>query len=545
MQPEQQFGQGGLNRFVDATALVDDIGLDAEEVAWRKEFVGFDETDERRLADLEPLLREHRDTIADDFYDNLLQYDQTRAVIERSPKGIESLKQTQRAYLVSLATGEYDQDYFVNRARIGKLHEILDMPLKHYVGQYGVYYDLILSEVDDRVQGQVVDAIEQWAEERDDDVGGGLGKLVGALSFGEDADDGLDESFEATVREAIHDGMQDVLALLRIINLDLQVATDTYVDSYSQRLEDAIERRERLAHEVESEVQGPVEELHEASSAVSESAQAISDLTGRQAAQLQSTAGELDEVSAAAEEVASVADEVRTESERTETLAADGAEAADGALDALAGIEAAAERVEDAAAALEARTDDIDEVVDRIDGLAERTSVLATNANIEATRADATSDTLSVIATEVKSFAEQAQDDLDEIEEAVEGVREATTETVETMDETAEKVEEGTDQVRETVAHLDSIHESAQTTAAGMDDVAAAADQQAESVETLATAVEQVAGAADRVAGEAESVAAASEEQTANVASVAQAVRRLTEDEETDESPVYEQFVSQ
>ncbi|WP_435362822.1 protoglobin domain-containing protein [Haloarchaeobius sp. DYHT-AS-18] len=542
MQPEQEFGQGGLNRFVDAATLVEDIGLDAEEVRWRKEFIGFDGEDERRLADLEPLLREHQDAIADDFYENLLQYDQTRAVIERSPKGVEMLKQTQRAYLVSLATGEYDQQYFANRARIGKLHEILDMPLKHYVGQYGVYYDLILSEVDDRVQGQVVDAIEQWAEERDDDAGGGLGKLVGALGFGDEAADGLDESFEATVREAIHDGMQDVLALLRIINLDLQVATDTYVDSYSQRLERAIERREQLAHEVELEVQSPVEELHEASSAVSKSAQAISDLTGTQAAQIQATAGELDEVSAAAEEVASVADEVRTESERTEALAADGADAADGALDSLAAIEEAAAQVEAAASTLEARTDDIDQVVDRIDSLAERTAVLATNANIEATRADATSDTLSVIATEVKSFAEKAQADLDEIEEAVEGVREATTETVETVDETAEQVEAGTDQVRETVTHLDEIHESARATAAGMDDVAAAADQQAESVETLATSVEQVASAADRVASEAESVAAASEEQTANVASVEMAVHRLTESEGTEETPVYEQF---
>ena len=53
MDPSKEFGRGGLNQFVDAASLTDQIGLDDEEIAWRKEFVGFDEVDEARLADLE------------------------------------------------------------------------------------------------------------------------------------------------------------------------------------------------------------------------------------------------------------------------------------------------------------------------------------------------------------------------------------------------------------------------------------------------------------------------------------------------------------
>ncbi|TKX83688.1 methyl-accepting chemotaxis protein, partial [Halorubrum sp. SS5] len=44
------FGQGGLNEGLDASELVDEIGLDADEIAWRKQFVGFDAEDERRLS---------------------------------------------------------------------------------------------------------------------------------------------------------------------------------------------------------------------------------------------------------------------------------------------------------------------------------------------------------------------------------------------------------------------------------------------------------------------------------------------------------------
>ena len=546
MKPEQTFGKGGLNGFLDVDELVDRVGLDEDEVEWRKHFIGFDEDDEERLSDLEPLLRENRQEISDDFYENVLQYEGTRKVINRSPKGVEALKETQQAYLVSLATGDYDLSYFENRTRIGKLHEMLDMPLKHYVGQYGVYYDLLLSRMNERVQNQVVDAIEEWAAEREAERDeGGLGRFVGALGLGGDdeTDDSLEESFEAAVRDAIDDGMMDILSLLRIINLDMQIATETYVDSYAKRLEESVERRKRLASEVETDVQAPLSELHESGEVVAKRAEAISNHTESQAAGVTRAARELDEVSAAVEEVASVADEVSDESDRTEQLAAEGVEAADDALAELEEIEDATDRVSDAVDALAERTEEIDEVVDRLDDLAERTTVLAANAKIESSRGGGgDGDTMGVIANEVRSFAEQTKSDLAEIESAVEAVREDASATVATTEETVTRVDAGTDRVRETVHSLESIHEAAQKTSTGMEDVAAAADQQARGVEATAETLADLSQSADKVASAAESVAAASQEQTASLREVRDSVARLTDDEQEMEPPVYEQI---
>ncbi|QCS41143.1 globin-coupled sensor protein [Natrinema versiforme] len=546
MQPQETFGRGGLNGFLDVEELVDRIGLDEDEIAWRKEFIGFGEDDEQRLSALEPLVQANAEAIADDFYENVLHYEQTRAIVDRSPKDVDALKRTQQAYLVSLASGEYDREFFENRARIGKLHEILDMPLKQYVGQYGVYYDLILSRLNERVQKQVIDAVEEWAAEREAEDDGGLGRVVGALGLGggtDAADDGLEDSFETAVRDAIDDGMMDVLSLLRIINLDMQVATDTYVDSYAQRLEESIERRKRLAQEVENDVQEPIAELHESSEAVARRAESISEHTESQAAGITRAAGELNDVSAAVEEVASVADEVSEESDRTERLAAEGVDAADGALDELEAIEDATDRVADAADALAERTDEIDEIVDRLDDLAERTTVLATNAKIESTRSDADGgETMGVIASEVRSFAEQTKSDLAEIEAAVEAVREDAAATVETTEETVARVDAGTNRVRETVDSLEAIHESARETASGMEDVAAAADQQARGVEVTARTLDDLSESADTVASAAESVAAASQQQTASLREVRESVARLTDDDAEDTVPVYERL---
>ncbi|AXR80204.1 globin-coupled sensor protein [Natrarchaeobaculum sulfurireducens] len=531
MDPEETFGRGKLNERIDPERLVDRIALDEAEVSWRKTFIGFDEEDERRLSDLEPVLRENQERIADDFYEAILEYERTQSVIGRSPKGVGSLKQTQRAYLVSLATGSYDLDYFHNRARIGKLHEMIDMPLHFYVGQYGVYYDLLLERLNDRVQNRVVDAVEEWANERDD-TGGGLGGLASALGLGGSDDPTLEESFETTVRDAIDDGMMDVLSLLRIINLDMQVAADTYVDSYAQRLERSIERRKRLAREVEHDVRRPIEELHEASEVVAGRAETISGHTASQASAVDAVAGDLSEVSAAVEEIAAAAGEVHADSERTERLAAEGVGAADEAIADLEELEAVTDRAATAADTLEAKTDEIDAVLDRLEGVAERTAILAKNAKIEASRSDSEdAGPMRVIAEEVDSFASQTRSDLEAIEDAVLAVREEAAETASATEQTVERVDDGTEHVHETIASLEEIHESAQATASSMEDVAVATDQQARNVERAATTVDDVAQTADQVAAAAESVAAASEEQTASLQDVVETVSRLTDEE--------------
>jgi methyl-accepting chemotaxis protein len=540
MDPSKEFGLGGLNRFVEAASLTGEIGLDDDEIAWRKQFVGFDAEDERRLDDLEPLLRENQDAIADAFYDNLTGHEQTSAVIERSPKGVEQLKRTQKAYLVSLATGDYDEDYFTNRARIGKLHEILDMPLKHYVGQYGLYYDLILSRVDERVQTQVVDAIEDWVDEREANDGG-LERVVGALRGlgGDDDPDGLDESLEATVRDAIHDGMQDVLAVLRILNLDLQVASDTYVDSYSQRLERAIDAQRELATEVEQGVQPPVLQLKRSSASVAESAATIRDHAEGQAEGAAGAAADVEEVSAAAQEVASVADDVRDTSERAAEEASEGVAAGERALDALEAVEETTEDLLDAAETVEARAEDIEDVVDRVENLVDRTAVLATNAKVEAKRGGG-SGPAETIASELETFVSRTRDDIDEVAEAADALQREAASTREAVDDANDSVRAGRMEVAAAVDTLDDLEGVVDDAADGMEEVAAAADQQARSVVEISETVESLANAAESVASEAQSVASASEEQAASARHVAEAVEKLSTDPIEEQVPVYE-----
>ncbi|ARS88765.1 protoglobin domain-containing protein [Natrarchaeobaculum aegyptiacum] len=223
------FGQGALNERVDADQLTDRIGLDAAEIAWRKDFIDFGEDDRERLEQYEDLFEENADVIADSFYNHLVEFSETGEIFDRSPKSVEQLKYTQRAYLTTLASGTYDERYFRNRARIGKLHDLLGMPMKHYLGQYNVYYGLLFSLVSDRLHDRIGATVEDELERSGID--------------GESAAVDTDQ-LARRLHAEVEDGLDDLHSILKILNLDIQVAVDTYMQSQI----DAVEtERDRFA----------------------------------------------------------------------------------------------------------------------------------------------------------------------------------------------------------------------------------------------------------------------------------------------------------
>ncbi|WP_241987162.1 globin-coupled sensor protein [Halorubrum sp. SD690R] len=500
------FGQGGLNDGLDVGELVDEIGLDGDEIAWRKEFVGFDAEDERRLSRYEDAFAENAEQIADGFYENLTEHEQTTAVIGRSDKGLEQLKRTQSAYLVTLAGGEYGTEYFEDRARIGKIHDMLEMPMKHYIGQYGVYYDLILPLIGDRLVDSLTDRLAP--------------------------DDGgtVDDETAAAVEAEVDDAIEDLLSVLRIVNLDMQVVTDTYIHSYSEKLSAAVERNEELMAEVEAEVEDPISDLRESAGDVAESAAEVGDAAEEQSRRVAEVSSEVANLSATVEEVASTADEVDRTSSRAEALAEDGRDAADDAASAMDDIGDAVDEVAADVEALQERVEEIDEFVDAIDGIADQTNLLALNASIEAARAGEAGAGFGVVADEIKSLAEESQGHASDIESMVDGIRADTEETVESLSETTVRVDEGSERVGDAAESLTDIAEAVTETADGIDEVSDVTDEQAAAAEEIAATIDGVVEQSNQISERMGELAEESECQSAAVEEVERSVRRLSAD---------------
>src|SRR4051812_49107262 len=86
------------------------------------EYVGFDDAASAALREARPLVAPHFTAIIDDFYDTIEAHPDASAAITGGAAQIARLKQSLMRWIEELFTGPHDGEYFVRRARIGRVH---------------------------------------------------------------------------------------------------------------------------------------------------------------------------------------------------------------------------------------------------------------------------------------------------------------------------------------------------------------------------------------------------------------------------------------
>lgn len=93
-----------------------------------RDYVGWTPADDRRIADcLEPLAPCF-DELIDDFYEEIIRHEETKAVLGDDESRIQRLKRALAAWLEELFKGPYDIDYVVRRWRVGMRHVEIGLP---------------------------------------------------------------------------------------------------------------------------------------------------------------------------------------------------------------------------------------------------------------------------------------------------------------------------------------------------------------------------------------------------------------------------------
>ncbi len=127
----------------------------------RLEFIQWTDEDRSALMKLRPLLEEHADDFVAAFYRHLLAFEPTRNLLSNHDVR-DRLLEKQREYLLSLASGNID-DQFINRRRlIGAAHERIGLEPRWYLGAYTLYVNLLLPLISDLYHGYPEQAVSTF-----------------------------------------------------------------------------------------------------------------------------------------------------------------------------------------------------------------------------------------------------------------------------------------------------------------------------------------------------------------------------------------------
>src|SRR5262249_16344656 len=98
-----------------------------------KRYVQFGGEDETALRALGPHAAPHFRRIADEFYQQIEQHADARAIFS-GPEQVERLKQTLCTWMKVLLDGPWDEKYYQLRASIGRIHVKVALPQRYMFG---------------------------------------------------------------------------------------------------------------------------------------------------------------------------------------------------------------------------------------------------------------------------------------------------------------------------------------------------------------------------------------------------------------------------
>lgn len=121
--------------------LTEKYGMDARQRRERKAFLGISPQDEKAVAVLGEKADQFAAQFAQRFYQHLLAHPATARFLE-DPELVARLKEEQMRYFQELVSGDYGEDYFERRLRVGEAHERVGLEPSWYLGAYNQYIQL-------------------------------------------------------------------------------------------------------------------------------------------------------------------------------------------------------------------------------------------------------------------------------------------------------------------------------------------------------------------------------------------------------------------
>ena len=247
----------------------------------------------------------------------------------------------------------------------------------------------------------------------------------------------------------------------KILHIDTHTdLTQTFEDEYHDELGEVSDALNSMICKFKgslSEVVKTVEQLHHASSRLSETAQLTSAAAEEQKMGADSVAVAMNEMEATAKEVRRNASITSDKSCEANDHTQNGIDSVLGTVDSILSLKTDIERSAEVITSLDQKTHEVSNVLNVISAIAEQTNLLALNAAIEAARAGESGRGFAVVADEVRTLAIKTHDSTQEIRNTIEQLQNEAKRAVEAMDFACKSAEERSEQVNDVAQSLRDI----------------------------------------------------------------------------------------
>lgn len=373
--------------------LCNHYGITAANLAQRREFVRLGQAERELMTSLIPWAEGIADDLAHEFYDRQFAFGPTLKFFENTADRKKIPLSTLRANMENSqanywrqafqgARSNWDTEYFERRLKVGRLHDVIDLPLKWYLASYTEYIYLAKKHLLRKFDAErSLDALEVIQRVFNLDI-----QAVGDAFMLS-----LVESCGVAVGDLETQGIQDRTEVMGAAKLGVRNAIRE-LSNLAPELAGASGSLQAISGELESsayESSSEVARAAESANSVDESIQMVATAT-------EEMGTAINEISQNATRAAQMAEQGVSESKRAKTL-----------LDKLA-----------------TSGEEIGKAIRLITGIADQTNLLALNATITAARAGSAGRGFGVVASEVKELSRGTARAADEISVMVSSVQE-------------------------------------------------------------------------------------------------------------------------